>query len=56
MTDPLALARQQLQTARAQAVALIASIDASLMSLPQAQEEEKQPRERLAYLGAEDEG
>ena len=54
MSDSLSLSRQQMQTARAQAVALIASIDAALISLPQVVEPE--PEKRLSWLGAEDEG
>lgn len=49
----LALARQQMYAARTQAVALLASIDASLATMPK-DEAAPQPK-RLAYMGADEE-
>ena len=49
--SPLTLARQQMGLARQQAVALIASIDAALGSMPQ---EAPEPRKRFTVLGEDD--
>lgn len=50
--DPYAVARQQMYVARAQAVALVATIDAALASIPNPS---PAPKQRLSYMGADEE-
>lgn len=51
--DPMEQARQQMLVARQQAIALIATVDAALATMPRPAPQ--QPEKRLSFLGAEDE-
>ena len=53
MSDGVELARQQLQAARSQAIATVATIEAALASLPATPSEPEV--KRLPYLGDEEE-